>query len=215
MLSLSNFSNYILKDISIEIESNLVILGANGSGKTTLALALSNLLKLTPPNPKLVNYIPTKLTVFDEYLSVEEFLSLSLLDSSKKIDEVLKELDIEYLKTRATKSLSSGEGQLVLLASAILHNSKYTIFDEPTSNLDPIKTNKVFNLLKSNKYLDKRIVITHDLNFAFHLGFDVLFLHDGKIKFFGKSDNFFCKNNLKDIFGGFVLKKDDEIVVKL
>ncbi len=215
MLKLNNYSNHILQDITLSIKDNFIILGENGSGKTTLAKALCNLLELKPSNPNHINYIPAKLEIFDEYLNVKEFLELSVLKKDISIKEVLEKLEISYLQNNFLKSLSSGEGQLVLLASALLQKSKYTIFDEPTANLDPIKTHKVFKILKSFKYLSKKIVITHDLNMAFHLGFDILYLENGKISFIGKNKKFFKQKNLDNIFNGYVLKKDNSIMIKL
>ena len=220
---LSNYSNYILKNIDLdidEIDDNLIILGSNGSGKTTLAKAISNLLQndfKSISDPSHINYIPTKLEIFDEYMRVGEFLSLSQISSKSdiSIDEVLEIFDISYLKNRFCQNISSGEAQLVLISSAILHDAYFTILDEPTSNLDPIKTHKIFETIKANKYLQKKILITHDLNLAYHLGYGILYLKEGNVVFHGSNQDFFSQSHLDTIFDGFVIKKDDDIVVKL
>jgi iron complex transport system ATP-binding protein len=230
MLKINNYSNYILKDITFEIEDkNLIILGSNGAGKTTLAKVLSGLisskkvtLQDTPledisyeKRVSLLNYIPPKLEIFDEYISVEEFLSLNRIYDFLHIESVLKTLDISYLKNKNCKKLSSGESQLVLIASAILHHAKYTILDEPTSNLDPQKLKNVFDILSLEETMQNKIIITHNLNLAYKLGYDIVFIEDGKVRFQGSSCDFFHQKNLDEIYGKTVQKISDNIVISI
>jgi len=230
MLKIDNYSNYILNEISFTIEEkNLIILGSNGAGKTTLAKALSGLIttsNVTLTNISLekisyeervhlLNYIPPKLDVFDEYISVEEFLALNKIYDTHHIDDVLKKLQIEHLKTKNCKRLSSGESQLVLIASAILHDAKYTILDEPTSNLDPQKLKNVFEILSHDKTMKNKIIITHNLNLAYKLGFDIVFVKNGTIEFNGSSKEFFTQENLDSVYDNTVKKISDNIVVDI
>ena len=229
MLKINNYTNYILKDISFGTDKNLIILGSNGAGKTTLAKILCGLIKsdnvdINGKDPskiygenrtKLINYIPPKLEIFDEFISVEEFLQLNNLFGTISTNEVLTLLQIDYLKDKSCKNLSSGESQLLLLAGAILHNSQFTILDEPTSNLDPKKIKTVYKILKDNTLLKNKIIITHNLNLALKLGYDILFIEDGKIKFQGINKDFFENKNLNTFFEGSVKKIDDNIVVDL
>lgn len=230
MLKIDSYSNYILSDISFEVKNkNLIILGSNGAGKTTLAKVLSGLIETShihigdkllsnisyQNRVFMINYIPPKLEIFDEYITVEEFLSLNRIYDIYHISDVLKKLHIEYLKTKNCKRLSSGESQLVLIASAILHNAKYTILDEPTSNLDPQKLKNVFELLSQSQNMQNKIIITHNLNLAYKLGFDVVFIKDGKIDFNGTSKEFFMQENLDIVYDNTVKKIDDYIVVDI
>lgn len=216
MLKVDNFSSYSLINVSLKIENkNLIILGSNGSGKTTLAKVLSGLLGDKQIDTKIVNYIPTKLEIFDEYLSVEEFLGLSKLYSKKTIENLLNQLEITHLKDRSSKYLSSGESALVLLSSAILHNAKYTILDEPTSNLDPQKVKMVYNLLKHSDALQNKIIITHNLNIAYKLGYDIIYIKEGRVDFQGTNIDFFNQKNLDKYFEKTVKKLDDHIIIEL
>lgn len=229
MLEIKNYSNFILKDISFSLENNLIILGNNGAGKTTIAKVLSGIISsdcitidtLEPSKTygkekiELINYIPSHLEIFDAYLTVFEFLELSNLHSKFAIDTILENLHIGYLKNNYCNHLSSGESQLVLMASAILHNAKYTILDEPTSNLDPKRVKTIFNILKSKEYLQNKIIITHNLNLAYQLGFDILFIENGAMKYHGSGEDFFCPSNLKIFFDDSVKKIDNNILVNL
>jgi iron complex transport system ATP-binding protein len=230
MLKIHNYSDDILHNITFEVTDNLVILGANGAGKSTLAKILCGItanLNVTLFNKpmqqyplkqktELINYIPSKFDIFDEYMNVEEFLQLSFIDDNRlSVDTILSLLDLEPLKTHSCKTLSSGESQLLLLASAIAHNAKITFLDEPTSNLDQQHIQKVFSVLKDQKYLNTKVIITHDLNFAFKLGYNVLFIDKGRVAFYGKNDDFFDEHNLTTFFNNSIKKVNDHIVSNL
>ena len=235
MLKIDNYANTILKDISFTLEAgeNLIILGSNGVGKTTLAKVLCGVtptssVSIESINPskiygqkraKLINYIPPKLDVFDEFITVREFLELSVIGAiggqHSTIGEALKKLHISPLVDKACKALSSGESQLLLIASALLHDAHYTIFDEPTANLDPQKMQLLFGLLKDENTLKSKIIITHNLDFAYKLGYDILFLEEGKIKFYGSNADFFTQTHLDTLYHGSVEKCKNNIVVKL
>ncbi|MGM0520159.1 MAG: ATP-binding cassette domain-containing protein, partial [Campylobacterota bacterium] len=179
MLEINSYSDEILHDISffLKEEENLIILGQNGAGKSTLAKVLSNLITNNKvkfydesidslsdkKRAQYINYIPPKLSIFDEYVTLREFLELSCIDyvDRYKVQEVIKLLKLEKLENRYCKAFSSGEKQLVLLGSSIMHDAKITIFDELTANLDISRLKEVFDIFKSN-FLKQKIVITHN-----------------------------------------------------
>ncbi len=219
----------ILKDISFELEDgeNLTIMGANGAGKSTFAKVICALYK-TKKSIKVddlyierisgekralkLNYIPPKFEIYDGYITVGEYLNLNTLKMSAK--SALEIMGLESYVDICCKDLSSGEAQLLLIASALCHGAKITIFDEPVSNLDPTRVKKVFDILKSD-LLFQKIVITHNLNFAYKLAYPVLYIKEGRAEFFKSSQEFFDKENLLRLFGDSVVKKDDFVVIEL
>lgn len=232
MLEINNYSSQILNDISFSLQEheNLIILGSNGAGKSTLAKVLSNLISndcveiflqnISTIEDKrrveLINYIPPKLEVFDEYITVYEFLELSFISSvnRNKIEEVIKTVGLDKIKDRTCINLSSGEKQLLLLASSMIHNAKITIFDELTANMDINRVKEVYELFKGD-FLEQKIVITHNLDLAYNLKYKVLFLENGRVKFFGSSDEFFSSQNLRKIYGNCLKIVDNHLVVNL
>lgn len=230
MLQINNYSNGILHNITFHLKANenLIILGSNGAGKSTLAKLLcgitpspcvefngKQLKQLTrQERTQSINYIPAKLEIFDEYITVKEYLDLSRLHTLLSSENLLKLLELDALKEKSCQQLSSGEQQLTMLATAVLHNAKVTIFDEPTANLDPQKSRDVFSLLKS-KLFQQKIIITHDLNLAYRLGYPILYIKDGKITFHDHSKIFFNSSNLDHYFGSSVQKVDDYVRVNL
>ena len=230
MLKINNYQSSILHDISLEIKGNTIILGSNGSGKSTLAKVMVGIIEneattiLGKKHHELsriqkietINYIPSKLEIFDEYMSVQEFLELSFIGISKiKVQELASLLGISTLLEHNCQTLSSGESQLLLMASCIAHNALITILDEPTSNLDQIKTKRVFDIVNSNEYLQHKIIITHDLNFAYKLGFDIVFIQSGKVVFQGSNEAFFCAKNMETFFGNSVKIVENFVVSNL
>ena len=232
MLEINNYNSSILHEISFRLEDNenLIILGENGAGKSTLAKVLSNLIendkvKIFNENinkiddlkrASLVNYIPPKLSIFDEYITLREFLELSFISTvdNEKINSVIKLLNLKKLENKYCKSFSSGEKQLLLLASSMIHDAEITIFDELTANLDISRLKEVFDIFNSD-LLNQKIVITHNLDLAYALRYKVLFLKDGIIEFFGSHDEFFDNKNLKRFYKDTIRKLDNHLVVNL
>lgn len=232
MLKISNYSNFILKNISFFLNENenLVVLGENGAGKSTLAKVICGLIEseaieLYEKNlnslsqqerANFINYIPPKLSIFDEYITLKEFLELSSINSvdAKRLKKVILLLNLKKLENRYCNDLSSGEKQLLLLASSLMHNAKITIFDELTANLDINRLKEVFDIFKSN-FLNQKIVITHNLDLAYALKFKILFLKDGKIEFFGENEEFFTNKNLNKFYKNSISKVNNHLVVNL
>lgn len=232
MLEINNYNSNILSDItfSLKTNENLIILGENGAGKSTLAKVLSNLIENNNVNvfnqnisdlsdnkrSEYINYIPPKLSIFDEYITLREFFELACINQidNKKIDDLINILNLKKLEHKHCKAFSSGEKQLLLLGSSIMHNAKITIFDELTANLDISRLKEVFDIFKAN-YLQQKIVITHNLDLAYALKYKVLYMKDGKILFFGENDEFFSTENLKRFYNNSIQKVNEHLVVNL
>ena len=230
-LHITDYSDEILHNISFGLEagSHLCILGANGAGKTTLAKVLCGLIDSDAvtidgkslrhlhgtARAKAVNYIPSKLEIFDAHMRVEELLALSHFDTALHIGDALERLQIAHLHDHPCQTLSSGESQLVLSASALLHGARYTLFDEPTANLDPMRMRTLFHLLADDAVLQSKIVITHNLELAYKLGFDILYLEEGRIRFHGSAERFFAQSQLDTLYHSSVKNLGDHVVVSL
>ena len=233
MLELKNYNNFILKDIAFSLQDgeNLLILGENGAGKSTLAKVLSNLIKSSnlffnnqnineiksSSKAEILNYIPSHFEVFDEYLTLFEYLKLCCLKDkpTKQIEEIISLLKLDFLKNSYCSNLSSGEQQLLQLAGSILHNAQITIFDELTANLDLNRLKEVFLILNSN-LLKQKIIITHNLDFAYALkDYKVLFLKKGSLEFFGSHNEFFTQENLNKYYNESIKLLNSHLVLDL
>ncbi|NEW60699.1 ABC transporter ATP-binding protein, partial [Sulfurovum sp. bin170] len=229
-LTITDYSDKILTDTTLTLkkDENLIILGSNGAGKSTLAKLLcgvSHSKRVEIDGQKFnrlsakersrnINYIPPKLEIFDEYITVRDFLELSRLYGHISVDETIRLLDLDSLANFSCKTLSSGEQQRLLLASSLLHGAEITIYDEPTANLDPNRTVEVYKILQSDK-IKSRIIITHDLSLAYRLEYRVIYMDKGRIVFDDESKKFFEESNLAKFFGDSLKRVDDYFVVNI
>jgi len=229
MISVSNLScgydKTVLKAVSFSCGENLAVLGPNGVGKSTLAKALCGLLPyegeiLINSRPlqtyssgeraKTITYIPPKLSSFDAYITVEEFLLMGRYphkpalsgyteEDRQRVGALLRETGLE--PGHAVTALSSGQQQLLLIAQALIQESSIILFDEPTANLDPKHAHDFYQALKKLPKQTQKVVITHDLHFAKALGYPLLFLHEEGLHLYRDPKAFFTPENLESCYG--------------
>lgn len=145
-------------DLSFEVKEGEIfgLLGLNGAGKTTtfrmiLGLIDDNDGKITIDN-ETINYkisdkigflteersLLTKLTVLEQIIYYGVLKSMKKNEIENKLDYWLEYFGIKEYKYKKIKELSKGNQQKVQFISAIIHNPKLLILDEPFSGLDPI-----------------------------------------------------------------------------
>jgi len=198
--------HYILKDINLDFESEgiNVIIGPNGAGKTSL-LRIIGLLD-NPTSGEIIfdgkssaqfiskdrlNYrrkmgvvfqqpILLNGTVYQNIIYGLKFRNLGL--QREKIQEVIFKLGLLDKIKEEAKKLSVGEKQRLQLARILVANPELYLLDEPTSNLDPITTKKIEEIIKELVQLKKTIILTtHNLLQARHLAKKIFFIKDGEI----------------------------------
>ncbi len=169
------------------------ILGKNGIGKSTALKIMSNIIRpnlgdwKNPPEFKeVINYFKgTETQKFLEKLGKKEIaLSykpqqvdlipkqfsgkvkdlLAKADQSKRLVEVVRELDLVKILDNQVSTISGGELQRVAIAAAVLKNANLYLFDEPTSYLDIKQRIKISQFIKSLAVPEvATMVIEHDL----------------------------------------------------
>jgi len=205
-------SHLIIDDVSFDVErdSTLAIIGPNGAGKSVLFRAMLGLIPYEgtitwAPNIK-IGYVPQKLFVAKDFpLTVVEFLRFKESDD-KKIAEALrsvgfKENETKVLKTRLG-TLSGGELQRALIASAILGSPNVLLFDEPTSGVDISAEETIYGLIdRLKKEKDLTIIfISHELQVVYKYADSVLCLNKEKICY-GPPRDVVDKESLTKLYG--------------
>lgn len=112
-------------------------------------------------------------------------------------EDALAWADIDYLKHRQAKNLSTGEQQLVALARAWALKPKVLLLDEITANLDPSRTKKMNTLIQDLSSSCKIILTTHSMKQANLLANDILLLERGNVLIHAETDEFFKSNELQ------------------
>jgi phospholipid/cholesterol/gamma-HCH transport system ATP-binding protein len=114
-------------------------------------------------------------------------------------------------------NLSGGQRKRVALARAIALNPQVILYDEPTTGLDPIRSDIINELiLKLQRELrETTVVVTHDMKSAYKIADRIIMLHHGKIVADGDADH--IRNHPHPIVQQFIkgqVSEDDLAVLR-
>jgi len=197
----------VLKGLDLEVKPSeiFVIMGTSGSGKTVL---LKHLIGLETPDAGeiLVEGQPIQSTeVTDKYrmamvfqsgallssLTVGENVGLYLTEHRLKPPEeiariVAEKLEVVGLKGTEDKmpaDLSGGMKKRVAIARALVIEPQLILYDEPTSELDPLSAVVIAEQILQLKQRTQvtSMVVTHDREMAFGVADRIGFIHEGQI----------------------------------
>jgi len=196
-----------LNGLDLEVRAGEVFgfLGPNGAGKTT---TMNVLLGFVPPTSgeaslfgidvrqpiarQRIGYLP-ELTYYYKFLTAEELLrfyakifGLARGEADKRIDRLLKLVELEHARKRSIKSYSKGMQQRVGLAQALINDPDLLILDEPTSGLDPLGRMKVREIIQRLKDEGKTVFFSsHELGEVETICDRVAIIHQGELKAIG------------------------------
>ncbi len=137
----------------------------------------------------------------------------------KRVNEVLKRVDLENVNHKFPSEISGGMKKRVSIARAIVNNPKYLFCDEPNSGLDP-KTATVIDQLIQDITKENNIttiVVTHDMNSVMEIGEKIVFLKNGKLVWQGSNQEIFKTDNedVTDfVYSSDLFKKIRDIQIK-
>jgi phospholipid/cholesterol/gamma-HCH transport system ATP-binding protein len=204
----------VLKGLSFEVERGevFVVMGPSGSGKSVL---LKHIIGLETPDKGEILIEGESIQspgVMDKYrmamvfqsgalfnsLTVGENVGLYLTEHQLKppdeIARIVKEkLEIVGLKgqeNRSPSDLSGGMKKRVAIARALVIEPQLILYDEPTSELDPVIAVTIGEeILNLNRRIHvTSIVVTHDRDLAFGIAHRIALLNDGQILAVGAPD---------------------------
>jgi len=172
-----------------------VFAGPNGAGKTTLLRIIAGLERATSGSLDMEGIARREVGVVaqESYLyrdlTVLENLELyaSLFDVSKdSIDYVTNLFDLSIFLNNPISILSHGQKQRVALARTLLPKPKVLLLDEPFLGLDTASVDKVQGFLNKFKMGGGLcLVAAHEKEFIKSIADTLLFLENGKLKYFG------------------------------
>ncbi len=119
------------------------------------------------------------------------------------VAEALELAGVSAYVRRRMDTLSGGERQNVLIASALAQGSSLLLLDEPTTYLDYRHQQETLSLVRRiNQERGVAVLaVTHDINFALHVADRVIALQDGAVFWEGKPTDLLEKDRLELIFG--------------
>ena len=185
----------------------LGLLGPNGAGKTTI---IHMLLGLTTPTAGEVKIFGRRLAKYrkqiiqeanfsSNYVSMPNSLTVieclkvfarlyHVQNKEAKIAELLKIFEIEDIRDKLVRHLSSGQQTRLNLAKSLINDPKILFLDEPTASLDPDiadKTRRLLQLIKKRSNISI-LYTSHNMKEMEEMSDRIVFLHKGRIIAEGK-----------------------------
>lgn len=122
-----------------------------------------------------------------------ENLGMPREEMRERVDWALKMTGISDLRERAPHELSGGQQQRVAIASVLAMQPEIIVFDEPTSFLDPLGAQQIFEVISHlNKQLGITVILVeHRLDLAAKYASHVLIMDEGKIVLDGEPREIF------------------------
>jgi cobalt transport protein ATP-binding subunit len=203
-----------LKNINLTINKGEFILltGPSGCGKTTFCRTLNGLIPKFY-NGKMVGQVIVNGLDTAKYstmelaqhvglifqnpdnqifaLTVEKDIAFGLENLGKNREEMYKEIDwaagvtgINNLRQRATHELSGGQKQRLTIASVLAMHPSIIVLDEPTSFLDPVGAEHIFEVLDHlNKDLEITVIlIEHRIDIAAKYADRIIVFDQGEVR---------------------------------
>lgn len=204
----------VLKGIDLEVQPGeiLVIMGPSGSGKSIL---LRHIIGLEPPDEGDIVINDESIQspgVMGKYRLAMVFQSGALLNSltvgenvglylsehrlkppeeiASIVTQKLEAVGLEGVEKKMPNELSGGMKKRVAIARALVIEPQLILYDEPTSELDPLSAivigEEIFKL-KQDIHVTS-LVVSHDRDLAFGVADRLAFIHEGRILAIGTPD---------------------------
>jgi iron complex transport system ATP-binding protein len=220
-----------LRDVSLDIAkgSLTALLGPNGGGKTTLVSLLAGVVRPqhgrvlldgvamstlgTRQIARRVAVVPQETHPAFDYTVVEmvlmgrhPHLSAFALEGPADIaiaQNALAATGTAALAERSYMTLSGGEKQRVIIASALAQSPDLLLLDEPTASLDLGYQLEIASLLRDlNREREVTLVLaTHDLNLAAALCTHVVMVKDGAVLAQGATSDILTPERIRELYG--------------
>lgn len=215
--SFSYDTREVLRDISFGLEEgrHLAIMGESGCGKSTILHLIYGLLDLGQGNiqwkgkpilgPKFnlvpgedfIKLVAQEFNVMPYTTSAENvatYLSRRDLEKDRaRVEDLLAVVELEDYADVFVKNLSGGQKQRIAIAKALANSPELLLLDEPFSNIDTFRKNKLrrrlYNYLKANNI--SCITATHDSDEALSYADDLLIIKNGTLDIYGPTKDVF------------------------
>ena len=227
-----------VNDLNLDIPQGqcFAFLGPNGAGKTTTIKLLAGLLKPTSGRAlvggydiqkdpvaarKLIGFVPDMPFLYDKLDSMEFMLFIGQLYGMNRAElihatnELFDLFDLNETRNQLIENLSHGTRQRLVIASALLHEPKVIIIDEPMVGLDPRSARVVKNVLKRRSRGGVTVFLsTHILSIAEELADQVGILNRGRLVAVGTIDELRAMSGevgaLEDAFLALTREEEEE-----
>ena len=195
-------------------------IGPNGAGKTTTIRMMGGILAPTSGNiviggvdiardpvtvKKMIGFVPDRPFLYEKLTGMEflrfsaDLYEVNQLDFPEKAEELLRQFALLDWADEIIEAYSHGMKQRLVIASALLHDPKIVIIDEPMVGLDPAAVHMVKDIFRRLARKQTTIFIsTHTLSIAEDLCNRIGVIHKGVLLAEGSVDELKHVTNLGD-----------------
>lgn len=205
-------------NLTIEDGETLAIIGGSGSGKSTLLRLLIGLIRPTSGqiwigdreisgiSEKELDKVRLHMGMVFQYsalfdsmtvgenvaFGLREHTKLSEKEIQRIVEEKLQLVGLDHVSDMMPSELSGGMKKRVSLARAIAFESEIIFYDEPSSGLDPIMTEKIDELIihMQQTLQVTSVVVTHDMASACRIADRIAMIYEGELIAVDTVDNF-------------------------
>ncbi|MBR6001129.1 MAG: LPS export ABC transporter ATP-binding protein [Oxalobacter sp.] len=208
------------------------LLGPNGAGKTTSFYMIVGLIPAEKGSIELdgqdltrlpihkralmgLSYLPQEASVFRK-LTVEENIkavlelqrgedgkALSKDEIAQRLDGLLDDLQIAFLRENPALSLSGGERRRVEIARALATNPRFILLDEPCAGIDPIAVIEIQRIVRFLKDRGIGVLITdHNVRETLGICDRAYIVNEGKILASGRPDDIISDETVRRVYLG-------------
>ena len=203
-----------LDQVSFDIQKGEIfgLLGPNGAGKTTLISSIMtletfeageifvcghNVQKKPSLIKSFIGFMPQDIIVHG-YFTVKEIVEFysgfcGVWPDSDRIDYLLKKFDLWEQRNKKVRTLSGGMKRRLLIVKSLVHSPKLLLLDEPTAGVDIKLRSSIWEFIREIKQETSILFTTHYLEEAENLCDRVAFIHKGKIKQIGPTQDLISK----------------------
>ncbi len=144
-----------------------------------------------------------------------EHTNLNRKERADKVDRLLKMVGLGKTQNKMPADMSGGQRKRAALARAIALEPEVMLYDEPTTGLDPIRSDVINELILAlTKQLGMTsIVVTHDMNSANKIADRMVLLYDGQVA--ADSDPCTFRNSKSELVQRFIRGQADQQDIEL
>ena len=197
-------------DLEVKQGEFFAFLGPNGAGKTTTIKMLAGLLKPTggsalvggfdihkePEQAKAqLAYVPDFPFTYDKLTCVEfmnfvgDIFGIPTADIESRTEVLFDRFHLHDYRHELTENLSHGTRQRLVISSALLHEPRVLVIDEPMVGLDPMHARIVKDEFRKRASAGMTIFLsTHQLSVAEELADRIGIIHQGRLIALGTVD---------------------------
>jgi lipopolysaccharide export system ATP-binding protein len=218
----------VVDDVDVSLQQGEIVglLGPNGAGKTSTFYMVMGLVRPDKGSISIdgedisrlpmyrraregIGYLAQepsifrKLTVEDNVKAILETVQLSDRERKERLETLLDELSIKYLRGVPAYKLSGGERRRLEITRALVTSPKFMLLDEPFAGVDPIAVNDIQTIVAGLRRRGIGVLITdHNVEQTLDIVDRAYIMFEGKVQVSGTVRELVFNDQVADLYLG-------------